>query len=229
MTTKTNFANLPKLAAGQCSVCGTRKALVHFDGELFPVQVGDATEIVGGLSGDRCSACDEVFLDPASAARFAGAGDALVLKHRKAEGEKLRRARVSLGLSQADAGILAGGGHNGFSRYENGSAVPVPAVWNLFYLLERHPQLASDLPGVTVKLIAGKPGVAKKAHRGVLLKGKRVVLQVEEVAKPHFAVKAKPAVDVGRLVAATSTQARIERVKPAAKTSAKKVTSPRSA
>lgn len=228
MTTKTSFANLPKLAAGQCSVCGTRKALVHFDGESFAVQVRDATEMVPDLSGDRCSACEEVFLDSASALLFADAGDDLVLKLRKTEGEKLRKARVSLGLSQADAGILAGGGHNGFSRYENGSAVPVTAVWNLFYLLERHPQLASDLPGVTVKVVAGKTGVTKKVQRGVLLKGKRVVLQVKEVAKPQFVLKRKPVVDVGRLVAAKSTQARIERVKPAAKTSTKKVASRRS-
>ena len=229
MTTKTKFAKPSRLVAGMCPACGTRKALVSFRGESFPAQVGDATENVTDLSGDRCGACEEVFLDSASAQRFSDAGDALVLKLRKAEGEKLRKARVALGLSQTEAGILAGGGHNGFSRYESGSAVPVPAVWNLLYLLEKHPQLASELPGVTVKVIASKPGSTSKVRSGVLVKGKRFVLQVKEVAKPKLVAKMKPEIDVGRLVAAKSSQSRMERDKPAAKVSAKKVSARRSA
>jgi HTH-type transcriptional regulator/antitoxin MqsA len=231
-TTKNEFADLPQLALGQCPVCGTRESLVHFQGEAFPVQVGDLTDSVDGLSGDRCRACEEVFFDADSAQRYADAGDALVIQYRKAEGDKLKKARLALGLSQADAGILAGGGHNGFSRYENGSAVPVPAVWNLFQLLEKHPQLASDIPGVTVKVITGKSS-ARKPRVGVLIKGgKRVVLQVKEVARPKLVakakVKAKPAIDVGRLVVAKSAQSRMG-AKPAAKVAAKKAAPRRSA
>ena len=33
---------------------------------------------------------------------------------------------------------LTGGGHNAFSRYERGEAAPLPAVVNLFRLLDRH-------------------------------------------------------------------------------------------
>ena len=219
MTTKTKFANPPRLSPGQCLVCGTRKSLLHFEGESFPVQVGDVTDTVDDLSGDRCRVCDEVFFDAASAKRYAGAGDLIVLKIRKAEGEKLRKARLALGLSQADAGILAGGGHNGFSRYENGLAAPVPAVWNLFHLLEMHPQLAVDLPGVTLKVVSGKSGASKKYRGAFLIHGKSVKL----------VVKAKPTVDVGRLVAAKSAKARMERAKPAAKTSVRKAASRRSA
>lgn len=161
MTTQSRFANPPRCAAGQCPVCATRKSLVHFEGESFPVHVGDATDQVAGLSGDRCSQCGEVFFDAASAKRYADAGDLLVVKLRKAEGEKLRKAGLTLGLSQTDARILAGGGHNGFSRYENGLATPVPAVWHLFHLLEKHPQLAVDLPGVTMRVASGESGGSK--------------------------------------------------------------------
>jgi hypothetical protein len=34
---------------------------------------------------------------------------------------------------------LTGGGHNAFSRYERGEAAPLPAVINLFRLLDKHP------------------------------------------------------------------------------------------
>ncbi len=40
---------------------------------------------------------------------------------------------------------LTGGGHNAFSRYERGEAAPLPAVVNLFRLLDKHPELLKDL------------------------------------------------------------------------------------
>jgi HTH-type transcriptional regulator/antitoxin MqsA len=57
----------------------------------------------------------------------------------------IRRIRRKLGLSQAAAARLAGGGRNAFSRYERGGATPMPAVVNLFRLLDRHPELLKDL------------------------------------------------------------------------------------
>jgi len=41
--------------------------------------------------------------------------------------------------------MIAGGGHNAFSRYERGEAKPVAAVVNLFRLLDRHPELLKEL------------------------------------------------------------------------------------
>jgi HTH-type transcriptional regulator/antitoxin MqsA len=45
------------------------------------------------------------------------------------------------------AAELAGGGHNAFSRYERGESMPLPAVVNLFRLLDRHPDLLKELTG----------------------------------------------------------------------------------
>lgn len=53
----------------------------------------------------------------------------------------LRRVRIKLGLTQRAAAELTGGGHNAFSRYENGQA----AVVNLFTLLDHHPELLHEL------------------------------------------------------------------------------------
>ena len=59
----------------------------------------------------------------------------------------LRRIRRNLGLSQAEAARLTGGGHNAFSRYERGEVAPMPAVVNLFRILERHPELLREIGG----------------------------------------------------------------------------------
>lgn len=57
----------------------------------------------------------------------------------------LRSVRKRLGLTQRAAARLTGGGHNAFSRYERGEATPLPAVVNLFRLLDKHPELLAEL------------------------------------------------------------------------------------
>ena len=230
MTNKSKSAKLPQLASGQCPVCGSRNSLVHFEGEAFPIKVGKLSDTVNHLAGDRCSSCDEIFFDDSSAQKFADAGDALVVKTRKAEGAKLRKARLTLGLSQAEAGLLAGGGHNGFSRYENGLALPVSAVSNLFQLLQKHPQLVAELPGVTVRLLPKNVAASTSKHGYVRINGKHVVIEVHDVSKVQRGiVKSKSAVDLGHLVAAKSTKNRSEQLKPAAKAPARKTAPRRSA
>jgi HTH-type transcriptional regulator/antitoxin MqsA len=73
------------------------------------------------------------------------AGDELVLREREQQRKEIRRIRRKLGLSQVAAARLTGGGHNAFSRYERGEAAPMPAVMNLFRLLDKHPELLKDL------------------------------------------------------------------------------------
>ena len=97
------------------------------------------------MSGWRCDACEEIEFDAESAQRYAAAGDELVLRMRETERTEIRRIRRKLGLSQTTAARLTGGGHNAFSRYERGEAVPLPAVVNLFKLLDKHPELLKEL------------------------------------------------------------------------------------
>lgn len=61
------------------------------------------------------------------------------------QSKEIRRIRRKLGLSQVAAARLTGGGHNAFSRYERGEAAPLPAVVNLFRLLDKHPESLHDL------------------------------------------------------------------------------------
>lgn len=113
---------------------------------------------VENISGWFCvnPNCEEIEFDEStdSLQRWALAGDELVLKDRnraKAIGERLRQARQKLKLSQTEAAFLAGGGHNAFSRYENGGALPVAAVTTLFALLENHPELVPEARALAEK------------------------------------------------------------------------------
>ncbi len=129
-----------------CANCGT-PGLVRFENESFTIRHAGLTTEVKALSGWRCDACGEIEFDPKSARRYSAAGDELVLRARETARHEIRRIRKKLGLSQAMAARLTGGGHNAFSRYERGEAIPLPAVVNLFKLLDKHPDLLKDLQG----------------------------------------------------------------------------------
>ena len=131
--------------ARKCTNCEARKGMTRFEGESFAIEHAGMTATVEKLSGWRCGACGGVEFDAVSARRYAAAGDALVLRDREQQRKEIKRIRRKLGLSQVAAARLTGGGHNAFSRYERGEAAPLPAVVNLFRLLDKHPELLKDL------------------------------------------------------------------------------------
>jgi HTH-type transcriptional regulator / antitoxin MqsA len=131
--------------ARKCLNCENASKMTRFDGETFTIEHAGMTNAVKGLSGWRCRNCGEVEFDAESARRYAEAGDELVLRDRKQRMKELRRIRRKLGLTQAAAARLTGGGHNAISRYERGEAAPMEAVINLFRLLDKHPELLKDL------------------------------------------------------------------------------------
>ena len=135
----------------KCVSCGTRGRMTRFEDETFDIGHAGITAKADGLSGWRCGACGEVEFDADSARRYAAAGDELVLRERTRQCKEIRRIRRKLGLSQVAAARLTGGGHNAFSRYERGEATPLPAVINLFHLLDKHPELLKHLVRRTVR------------------------------------------------------------------------------
>jgi HTH-type transcriptional regulator/antitoxin MqsA len=127
--------------------CGECGGPAHeFGSEDFTVEHRGRTALVRGLSGWRCGSCNEVEFDDDSAARYAAAGDALVIAAREKLAREIRELRKRLNLTQVQAARLTGGGANAFSRYERGEAQPMPAVINLLRLLSRHPELLKELP-----------------------------------------------------------------------------------
>lgn len=129
----------------RCLSCEGRKGLTRFEDKTFTVTHAGMTVQIKGLSGWRCGACGEVEFDAVSARRYAATSDNLVLQARQRQSREIRRIRRKLGLSQVAASRLTGGGHNAFSRYERGEATPLPAVINLFRILDRHPELLKEL------------------------------------------------------------------------------------
>jgi HTH-type transcriptional regulator/antitoxin MqsA len=124
-----------------CAECGAKK-FTKFKNESVPLHNGTLVE---GLSGWRCSACGEIDLDDASHLRFVEVGTAAVLAEREETQKLLIRVRKKLKLTQHQASELTGGGHNAFGRYERGEARPMPAVVNLFRLLDKHPGLLKEI------------------------------------------------------------------------------------
>ena len=128
-----------------CVSCDNGAIMTRFEDETVTIDHAGMKTVVKGLSGGRCPDCPEMEFDPDSAHRYAEAGEALVLSAREHQARDIRRIRRKLGLSQAAAAPLTGGGHNAFSRYERGEVTPLPAVVNLVRILDQHPELLKEL------------------------------------------------------------------------------------
>src|SRR5665647_3728358 len=109
-----------------CSNC--ESGHLHKDVRNVKVTRKELSTTVKNIAGLFCDNCDEIEFDAStdSAERYAAAGDKLVLQN------------------QAQAALLTGGGHNAFSRYESGAAQAVPAVYNLFSILDKHPEILKE-------------------------------------------------------------------------------------
>jgi HTH-type transcriptional regulator/antitoxin MqsA len=101
--------------------------------------------VVPKVAGWHCPLCREVEFDSGEGERFAATIKRIAEEIDAREAAELARIRKKLKLTQLEAGRITGGGPNAFSRYERGKARPLPAVTNLFRLLDRHPELLSEL------------------------------------------------------------------------------------
>jgi len=59
--------------------------------------------------------------------------------------EEIRRIRKRLGLTQADAGVLIGGGPRAFQKYETGDLLPSRAISSALMLLDHDPEALAVL------------------------------------------------------------------------------------
>src|SRR5580692_7882076 len=93
--------------------------------------------------------------------------------------EAIRRIRESLGLTQAEAGELLGGGPRAFTKYENGAIKPAAAVVSLLRLLEDNPQALKTLAGprsIPIDNDASRPLEVTTDHIAVLSPRKLALL-----------------------------------------------------
>ncbi len=101
--------------------------------------------MVPKTAGWHCAHCHEVEFDAGEGERFAHAINSIASEIDARESAELVRIRKKLKLTPLEAACITGGGPNAFSRYERGKARPLPAVTNLFRLLDRHPELLDEL------------------------------------------------------------------------------------
>ena len=127
----------------ECLNCG-KGNLRHTVKDVSYTYKGHAT-MIAKVAGWHCPRCHEVEFNPGEGERFAEAIKRVAAEIDSREAAELVRIRKKLKLTQQEAALITGGGPNAFSRYERGKARPLPAVTNLFRLLDRHPELLDEL------------------------------------------------------------------------------------
>lgn len=129
----------------KCPTCGAAD-LVHDTRDLPYTYKGESTTIPA-VTGDFCSACGEAILERSESVRTSQ----LMLKFNKqvnaaiVDPEFIASVRKKLKLDQREAAEIFGGGVNAFSRYENGKTKPPLALVKLLKVLDRHPDLLSEI------------------------------------------------------------------------------------
>lgn len=129
----------------KCPSCGVAE-LVRDTRDLPYTYKGEATTIPA-VSGDFCPACDEAVLEAGESSRVSAA----MLAFNKQVNASIvdpgfiTAVRKKLALDQREAAEIFGGGVNAFSRYENGKTKPPLALVKLLKVLDRHPELLSEV------------------------------------------------------------------------------------
>lgn len=128
-----------------CPACGAAE-LIHDTRDLPYTYKGETTNIAA-VTGDFCPACGESLLDPGESDRVMSEMRAFSRQINAAivDPDFIAEVRKKLALDQREAAEIFGGGVNAFSRYENGKTKPPLALIKLLKLLDRHPELLSEV------------------------------------------------------------------------------------
>ena len=100
---------------------------------------------VAQVSGWHCPVCRECEFDDGEGKRYSALVDDFCASVDLEIAQSLRDIRKKLGLRQADAGKLFGGGATAFSEYERGKTQPHKSTVLLLKLLDKHPELLKEL------------------------------------------------------------------------------------
>lgn len=129
----------------KCPSCGEAK-LMHDTRDMPYTYKGEST-ILPSVTGDFCPACGEAVLDRNESIR---AGELMREFNKQVNASIVDPAfitsvRKKLKLDQREAAEIFGGGVNAFSRYENGKTKPPLSLVKLLRVLDRHPDLLSEI------------------------------------------------------------------------------------
>jgi len=129
----------------KCPVCGAAE-LVHDTRDQSYTYKGETT-VLSAVTGDYCTACGESILDTEESRRTM---DMMLEFHKQVNAAIIDPAfivdvRKKLHLDQKEAAEIFGGGVNAFSRYETGKTKPSLSLVKLLKILNRHPELLSEV------------------------------------------------------------------------------------
>lgn len=117
---------------------GVRDLVLSHRGKSFTVPL---------VSGWHCPVCGDCTFDEGEGKRYSAAVDAFCTQVDTKFADSLRHIRKKLGLKQAEAGQLFGGGASAFSEYERGKTQPHKSTVLLLKLLDKHPELLAEIRG----------------------------------------------------------------------------------
>ena len=129
----------------KCPACGAAE-LARDTRDMPYIYKGEST-VIEDVTGDFCPACGEVVMDMPEGLRHSAA----MLAFNKQVNASIvdpgfiATVRRKLALDQREAAEIFGGGINAFSRYETGKTKPPLALIKLLRLLDRHPDLLSEV------------------------------------------------------------------------------------
>ena len=129
----------------KCPVCGAAE-LIH-DTRYLPYTYKGESTVIPAVTADFCPACDESITDMTETDRVMSEMQAFHKQVNAAivDPAFIVQVRKKLALGQREAAEIFGGGVNAFSRYENGKTKPPLALVKLFKLLDRYPDLLSEV------------------------------------------------------------------------------------
>lgn len=129
----------------KCPICG-KAELIHDTRDVPYAYKGEET-VLPAIEGDFCPACGEIILDMANSTRASSLMGEFNKQVNAAsvDPEFILSVRKKLALDQKEAAEIFGGGVNAFSRYENGKTRPPLALVKLLKVLDRHPDLLSEV------------------------------------------------------------------------------------
>lgn len=129
----------------KCPNCGAAE-LIHDTRDLPYIYKGESTTIPA-VTGDFCPACGEVVLDRENGDRYSELFGQFQRQVNAAyvDPAYITKVRRKLELDQREAAEIFGGGVNAFSRYETGKTKPPLALVKLLKVLDRHPDLLSEV------------------------------------------------------------------------------------
>ena len=129
----------------KCPICGSAELVSDTRDKSYTYK-GESTTIPS-VTGDFCPACGEAVLEKSESVRISS----LILDFNKQVNASIvdpafiTKVRKKLAIDQREAGEIFGGGVNAFSRYENGKTKPPLALVKLLKVLDRHPDLLSEV------------------------------------------------------------------------------------